>query len=224
MAGKSYLVLYELSRLIINFILLNFLWGLMNLPVLILFFQIALTDEVSALFILIPLLTPLLPILFFPGLQALMSSSRDLLVNEAVFNPRLFFSSFKSGYKNSFLIGMGFTSLVTLIGGVFYLSMDAHVFVQLLLSVLLFYISIVTFYGLIMESHYKMPLLWKLKQAIILILKYPFFSILTFIFYLMLHFIIFTVNIVLYSLLGNILTLYATYHLFLRKLNAISSD
>jgi len=220
---KIYLVLYELSILILKFTLVNVLWIIVNVPVFIVLIQIGLTTEPSNLFVLLPLLSLFLPLLFFPGTLALISSTRELILKDATFNPLTFFKDYKRGFKKSFLIGMVYTSLLTVGGYVFFLTYQSNLILSLILIVLFFYLSIVVFYLLYLDAHYNMSMRWKVKQTTVLILKHPLFASGNFIIFLSLHYIIYAVNFILFVLFGTTLTVYATYYLFIRKLDKIKT-
>ncbi|OJF92764.1 DUF624 domain-containing protein [Alkalibacterium sp. 20] len=224
MSEKIYLVLYELSILISRFTLVNVLWIIVNLPVFIVLIQIGLTTEPSNLFVLLPLLSLFLPILFFPGTHALISSVRELIIEDAPFNPITFFKDYKKGFKKSFLIGMVYTSLLTVGGYVFFITYQSNLILSIILVVLFFYLSIVVFYLLYLDAHYNMSMGWKIKQTTVFILKHPLFASGNFMIFITLHYILYSVNFILFVLFGTTLTVYATYYLFIRKLNKIKTN
>lgn len=218
MGEKLYLILYELSKLILSFIVGNVLWIMVNLPVLVLTMQLAVTTDLTNLMILLPLITLLIPILFFPGLQALFSSVRALIREDRFINPVSFFKYYTSGFKNSFFIGVLFTGMIMISGYLIYINREGSIIFSTVLFVLVFYISIVAFFSLIMEVHYDMTIVWKIRRAFFYILKSPFFSVSMFIIFILVQYIIFTVSSILYILFGLTLTVYATLYLSLRRI------
>lgn len=223
MAEKFYLVLYELSRLIFRFTLINLLWIVVNLPVFIVMLQIALTTEVSNLFVLLPLASLLLPVFFFPGTHALIDSARALIKEDASFKPLSFFGYYKESFKKSFITGMVYTSLLTVGGYVFFLVYRSYFILSIVLIVLFFYLSIMVFYFLYLDAHYDMPIMWKVKQTTVFILKHPLFAFTNFVLFLAIHYILYTVSLILFVLFGTTLTVYATYYLFIRKLDKLKA-
>ncbi|WP_423189016.1 DUF624 domain-containing protein [Alkalibacterium sp. f15] len=223
MGEKIYLMLYELSVLILKFTLVNILWIIVELPVIIVLIQIGLTTEPSNLLVLLPLLSLFLPILFFPGTHALISSVRELILEDAPFNPLTFFKDYKKGYKKSFLIGMIYTSLLTMGGYVFFITYQSNLILSIILIVLFFYLSIVVFYLFYLDAHFNMSIRWKVKQTTVLIIKHPLFALGNFMIFIALHYILYSVNFILFVLFGTTLTVYATYYLFIRKLNKINA-
>ncbi|MFO8070085.1 MAG: DUF624 domain-containing protein [Alkalibacterium sp.] len=224
MSEKIYLVLYELSMLIARFTMINVLWIIVDFPVFIILIQIALTTEASNLLVLLPLLSLSLPVLFFPGTHALIGSARELILEDASFNPGTFFKHYKKGFKKSFLIGMVYTSLLTVGGYVFFITYQSNLIFSIILVVLFFYLSIVAFYLLYLDAHYDMSMDWKIKQTTVFILRHPLFASGNFILFIALHYILYSVNFILFVLLGTTLTVYATYYLFIRKLSKINAN
>lgn len=223
MGEKIYLAFYELSRLVIDCLLLNLLWGIVSWPVLFLMIQIGVTSDPSALQILLPLLFLFMPIVLFPGLQALISSVREGLREPALSGPVHFFKHYKNGYRNSFLIGVIYTGLIVICAALIYISLDGPALLSLVTVVLLFYISMGALITLFIEAHYAMTVSWKLKQGSYFIMKHPLFSLGLVFLLIGLNYIIFSVSLILYSLIGAPLTLYAVYYLFLSKLNKLSN-
>lgn len=221
MREKIYLVLYELSTLLLKFTLTNILWIIVNLPVLVVLIQIILTTELNNLWLLLPIFTLLLPLLFFPGTNALISTIRDYVLEEKTFKLFSFFNHYKKGYKHSFLIGMVYTSLTTIIGYLFYLTYETHLILAMVVFVLFFYLSISVFYLLYLDVHYAMPLNWKTRQAFVFIIKHPLFAFTNFIVFIALHYILYSVSFILFVLFGTSLIVYATYYLFIRKIKKI---
>lgn len=222
MGEKIYLAFYELSRLVIDCLLLNLLWAIVSWPVLFLTIQIGVTPDPEALQILLPLLFFFMPILLFPGLQALISSVREGIREPVSSGPVSFFKHYRNGYRNSFLIGMMYTGLIVLLAALLYFSLDGPPILSLIVVVLLFYIWMGALITLFIEAHYAMPVRWKLKQGIYFIMKHPLFSIGLVILLISLNYVIFSVSLILYSLIGIPLTLYAVYYLFLSKLDNLS--
>lgn len=220
---KIYLVLYEFSILILKFTFANILWIIVNLPVAVVLIQIVLTTELTNLWLLLPIFTLLLPLLFFPGTNALISTSRDYVLEDKSFKLLSFFSYYKEGYKNSFLVGMVYTSLVTLLGYFFYLTYESNLILAMILFVLFFYLSISVFYLLYLDVHYDMPLSWKVRQTFVFIVKHPLFAFTNFIIFIALHYIMYSVSFILFVLFGTSLIVYATYYLFIRKLKKINT-
>lgn len=223
MGEKIYLAFYELSRLVIDCLLLNLLWAIVSWPVLFLMIQIGVTSEPEALQILLPLLFLFMPIILFPGLQALISSVREGLREPALSGPIHFFKHYKNSYKNSFLIGVIYTGLIVLCTGLIYFSLNGPPILSLIALVLLFYVIMTAVITLFIDAHYDMTIRWKLKQGIYFIMKHALFSIGLVILLIGLNYIIFSVSLILYSLIGVPLTLYAVYYLFLSKLNKLSN-
>lgn len=220
---KIYLVLYEFSVLILKFTFANILWIIVNLPVAVVIIQIVLTTESTNLWLLLPIFTFLLPLLFFPGTNALISTTRDYVLEEKSFKLLSFFSYYKDGYKNSFLVGMVYTSLITLLGYLYYLTYESYLILVIILFVLFFYLSISVFYLLYLDVHYDMPLNWKVRQTFVFIVKHPLFAFANFIIFITLHYIMYSVSFILFVLFGTSLIVYATYYLFIRKLKKINT-
>lgn len=218
MGEKIYLVLYELSKLVLNFMILNVLFIIVTIPVLVLLIQSALTSDLSSLFILLPLTSLLLPLVLFPGFQALISSVRQLIREGTNVNPLLFIKHYKKGYKTSFLIGVGFTSVLTVIGYALFINTDGLLLINTLLIVILFYTSIIAIYSLYMDAHYDMAITWIVRQSFFFILKFPLFTVIVSLIFTLVQYMIFTVSMILYILFGLTATVYLSYYLFLRKI------
>lgn len=222
MLGRIYLALYELSILILKFTLINLFWLFVNLPVLIVGIQLYLTTEFSNLLTLIPLLTLLLPLVFFPATNALISSTRNYLIESQEFKLFNFFTSFKQGYKNSFIIGVFYTGFTTIIGYLMYLTYTASPIIIIILFTAFIYLSLQVVYLLFFEAHFNMTLYWKFRQSLLFIGKYPLFAIVNFMIIAVLHYIVYSVSSILFMLFGEALIMYATYYLFLKKLDKIN--
>lgn len=186
--------------------------------------QIGLSTETSQLYILLPLLSLLVPVLFFPSLQALISSTRKLVKDDGRFSFSDFFRSFFAGYQNSLVIGIFYAGLMTLAGGLIYTLRDSPFIFWLLPVVFIFYLNLAIFNLLYLDAHYDMPLNWKTRQAMVLILRKPFFSLLNFVFFIGIQYIIFSLSAIIFILFGTALTIYSTYYLFLWKLNKIKNQ
>lgn len=223
MAEKLYLVLYELSRLILMFTLINLLWIIVDLPFFIVLIQVILTTDTSHLYVLLPLLSLLLPLFFFPGTHALISSSRALVKEESNVDLFTFFYFYKGGFKRSFLIGMFFTSVTTLLGMGLYTVYQSSLILSLIIIVLFFYLSIIVFYLLYLDVHFNMPMGWVVKQTLIFVIQHPLFALTNFIVLIALHYIMYSVSFILFVLFGTTLTVYATFYLFMRKLTKIKA-
>ncbi|GEK91988.1 DUF624 domain-containing protein [Alkalibacterium kapii] len=221
MLEKIYLVLYELSILILKFTLINVFWFLVNIPVVILAIQLYLTTEFSNLLTLIPLLTLLLPLVFFPTTNALISTTRNYLLESQEFKFFDFFQFLKQGYKNSFIIGVFYTGLATAIGYLVYLSYTTSLIIVMILAVFFIYLSMNTLCLLFFEAHFNMTLYWKFRQSLLFIAKYPLFALVNFMIFTLLHYIVYSVSYILFLLFGEALIMYATYYLFLKKLDRI---
>ncbi|MCC5895641.1 MAG: DUF624 domain-containing protein [Alkalibacterium sp.] len=218
MGEKVYLIFYELSKLLFNLLQVNVLSMIVTLPVLIIGIQIAVTTELSNLFILVPIVSLLLPVLFFPGLQAVISSVRQLIREEGVLTPLSFLKHYTLGYKHSFIIGMGITGCLTLIGTSLLLNREGLIILNILLLVMLFYTSLFGFYSLFMDAHYKMPISWIIKRVFYMISTSPIFTLTVYIAIILLQVIIYTVSPIVYILFGPAITIYMSYYLFLKKL------
>ncbi len=70
---------------------------------------------------------------------------------------------------------------------------------------------------------YDMPIMWKVKQTTVFILKHPLFAFTNFVLFLAIHYILYTVSLILFVLFGTTLTVYATYYLFIRKLDKLKA-
>ncbi|PRY82496.1 DUF624 domain-containing protein [Alkalibacterium olivapovliticus] len=218
MGEKLYLIVYEFSKLLLSFMLINGLWIIVNVPILILLIQSAVTTELSSLLILLPLTSLLLPFIFFPGLQAVISSVRAVIREDAYGHPIDFFTFYKAGYKSSFLIGVGFSGIITAVGLTLYMNREGLILINTVLVVILFYTTILTFYSLYLDAHYKMPISWIVKKAIVYIIKSPFYTTAVFLAFILIQYIMVTVSLILYILFGLTLTIYFSYYLFLRRL------
>lgn len=186
--------------------------------------QIGLTTEISQLYILLPILSLLVPVLFFPSLQALISSVRKLLMEDGSFNFSDFFKSFFTSYKTSFLTGMLYAGLMTLAVSLIYSLKDAHFLLWLIPVVLILYLNLAVFNLIYLDAHFNMPLIWKIRQAIILILRKPLFSFLNFALFIGIQYIIFSISAIIFILFGTALTIYSTYYLFIWKLKKIKNQ
>ncbi|EXJ23734.1 hypothetical protein ADIAL_0750 [Alkalibacterium sp. AK22] len=224
MGGKVYLAINEFSKLLLQLIVLNVVWFVINMPFMATMIQIGLSTETSQLYILLTLVSLLLPVLFFPSLQALISSTRKLVKNDGSFSFSDFFRSFFSGYKNSFVIGMFYAGLMTLAGSLVYSLRDSHFIFWLLPVVVIFYLNLAAFNLLYFDAHYDMPLSWKFKQVMVLILTKPVFSLLNFVFFIGIQYIIFSLSVIIFILFGTAVTIYSTYYLFLWKLKKIKNQ
>jgi len=221
LSEKIYLVFYEFSRLILWFALINILWILVNVPFFIVLIQLGLTTDLQNLTVLLPLLSLLLPVLFFPGTYALISSARDFVLEDKTFKTADFFRYYKTGYKKSFMIGMIYTSLLTVLGYLFYLTFRSSFILSAVLVALFIYLSIIVFTLLYLDAHYNMSMRWKIRETMILIAKHPIFALSNFILLIALNYILYSVSLILFVLFGTTLTVYATYYLFIRKLRKI---
>lgn len=223
MGGKIYLAINEFSKLLLQLIVLNVIWLILNMPFMATIIQIGLTTEISRFYILLPILSLLVPILFFPSLQALIASVRKLVMEDGNFSFSDFFKSFFTSYKNSFLTGMLYAGLMTIAGSLIYSLRDSHFLLWLVPVVLILYLNLTVINILYLDAHFDMPLIWKIKQAITLILRKPFFSLLNFALFIGIQYIIFSLSVIIYIMFGTALTIYSTYYLFLWKLKKIKN-
>lgn len=224
MGGKIYLAINEFSRLLLQLIVLNVIWFILNMPFMATVIQIGLTTEISQLYILLPILSLLVPVLFFPSLQALIASVRKLVMEDGNFSFSDFFKSFFTSYKNSFLTGMLYAGLMTLAGSLIYNLRDGHFLLWLLPVVLILYLNLAIFNVIYLDAHFNMPLIWKIKQAVILILRKPLFFLLNFALFIGIQYIIFSTSPIIFILFGTALTIYSTYYLFFWKLKNIKEQ
>lgn len=221
MGAKLYVKLYELSRLLLNFFLFNVIWFMLTIPIWIIGIQLMLTEDLENLYILIPLLTLLLPLVFFPPTQALFATMREILVKDDWVHVKVFFTFYKASIKNSLITGIIFTGMTILLSYLIYLSWQWNLFLMIVTIVALLYLFMFVLFYFFMESHFKMPLRWKLKQSLLFVMGNPVSSIGNFLVFILLPIIIWNVSPVVCMLIGVALTFYFTTYLFILKYNKL---
>ncbi|WP_459796639.1 hypothetical protein [Alkalibacterium sp. m-11] len=87
MGEKIYMAFYELSRLVIDCLLLNLLWGIVSWPVLFLMIQVGVTPDPEALQILLPLLFLFMQSFYFQVCRHLFPLSGRGLENPFLQDP-----------------------------------------------------------------------------------------------------------------------------------------
>ncbi|GAA0363717.1 hypothetical protein GCM10008932_15230 [Alkalibacterium iburiense] len=184
-------------------------------------FQLFLIEDTASLYILVPILTLLLPFVFFPPTQALFATMREIIIQDDWIHVKVFFTFYTSSFKNSLIAGILFTGLAISLSYSIYLSWQLNLILMIVLAVILFYLFLFGLYFFFMESHFDMNLGWKLKQALVFVMGHPVSSIGNFLLFVFIHFVVWSVSPVISFLIGMALTSYFSIYLFMRKMNKL---
>lgn len=173
-----YMWLHALSDTFIKMVAANTLWSAVNFPIIFLAINLLYAEDISSFYILVPLILLLLPILYFPATVALYGVMRDLVLdrpdNRTVCN---FFRYLRQNYFHSFLFGAADTGLLFLTAVLMVYFSEVNVILSVVLLVLFVYGLIVTLQFFAFQSHFEMPLLWKIKWMTRLVLAKPLYAI-----------------------------------------------
>lgn len=224
MGELVYSKLIELSKGLFNFLVFNVIWFVLNFPLTALLIQIALATERTSYDILIPLTILLLPVVFFPSTQALISTMRETIIKDDLLNIKVFFTFYKTSFKTSLLAGILFTGLLTFLAGLLVAGWYHSILFFTLIIVLLFYLGMIILHFFFFEAHFNMPFYWKLKQDVMFVSAYPIRSILNIFLVILLQFILWSITPILFIVLGMAISSYFTFYLFMKKYAVIAKQ
>lgn len=218
---QIYSKLINLSEVLLNCLMFNIIWLILNLPVSALLIQIALTTEMVSYQILIPLILLLLPFVFFPTTQALVNTMREVIITEKLLNIKVFFTCYLTSFKQSLFVGVLLTGLLTLFTFLSIISWYHSLLFFTLVIIGFFYLGMISLQWLFIEAHFSMGIYWKIKQAVLFVFAYPFSSIFILVIFILLQAILWNIYPIIYILCGMGISTYFSLYLFIKKYESI---
>lgn len=167
--------IYAVSEWVMRFSVINILWVIFNIPILFIVVSMLFTRQLVDLMILIPLLSILLPVFFFPATQAMFSSMRVFVMNrEENGLTKMYWKFYKENYKASMLSGLIFTLLWVIWYVDLYFFSENNVILMFAFIVLgiVLYVFTINYFSVV--AHYEGRFRQQLKKAFLLTLGSPF--------------------------------------------------
>lgn len=221
MGEVIYIKVYELSRLVLNHLLFNALWLILNTPIWIVLIQLVITESIESLYILIPLLTVLSPFVFFPSTQALFNTMREMVIQDKWLHVKEFFLQYKSSFKQSLITGIMFAGVGIILGVAFFYTWQISWLLVLLIGVGIVYFVAMILYYFFMEAQFNMTLGWKLKHSILFIMRHPGNALFNLVIVFIVPYIIWSVQPILSILFSGAVVSYFSTYIFIRKYNKL---
>jgi|SRR5690625_2836605 len=151
--------IYKLSDIFSRFVLLNFLWFFLNIPVFFSLFNILIANQTDRLFFMLTT-TVLIPFFFFPSTISLFAVVRKWIIDENNSEVvRSFFRNFKSHYRKGLIIGMFFSFLCSLLILDFYYFRGMGLWMELVLLILSVFAFVYILHFFCVVVHYNIG--WK---------------------------------------------------------------
>lgn len=170
--------LYTATEWIMRFSVINFLWFILNLPILFTISGYFFGDaRTGSWMYLLPLLV-LLPALFFPATAAMFATVREwILKKDQPSLTKTYFSHFKASYKKSFLAGLVLTALwsIWLVDFNFFKNENDMLSIVFVVIGLILFVFTINFFS--MFAHYQMTNKALLKNAFFVTVGNPLLSI-----------------------------------------------
>ncbi|MDN6626692.1 MAG: DUF624 domain-containing protein [Pisciglobus halotolerans] len=208
--------MYEISDVVVKFVIGNILWLIFNLPNLFLVSSYFFAESPFQPFLL-RFLVLSAPILLFPSSQALLCLMREIVLDKP-FTVRdtffLFMSYFKENYLTSLYFGIGFTVTISLITSLLQITwMNSILFFTILIMGLI-YVLFTRLKFFLMTAHFSMSFSWKVKQAFRLALGKPVYASASFVLPLLLIWISWMIFPPLVLFVSEAAASYLLYFLF----------
>ncbi|WP_044476728.1 YesL family protein [Oceanobacillus massiliensis] len=166
--------MYMVSEWVMRFSVINLLWLFFNLPILFIAASMFFADQLSYLYILLPLFILLLPVLFFPATAAMFASVRDwVMAKEKTGLIISYWTYYRENYKKGLLGGLFLTAVWGVWAVDYYYFSEKNIilmFAFVIIGVVLFVYTI-NFFSVI--AHYNMSLRAILKNTLLITIGSP---------------------------------------------------
>lgn len=214
---------YTGTEWIMRFTVTNFLWGMVNSPLIILALLIVFApDELTMIAYSIPLFI-LAPFLFFPSTVALFATVRDWIIEADIGSlGKAFITNLKNNYKQSVKTGAILTCIwfVWVFDVFFFQSVnDLLGMLFVILGILLYVFTIVYF---CLNAHYDMKIKSVLKNAFLLTLGKPLLLLLMLIISFSIYYISFKF-LFLFIIFSFSILAYMCFYVFYRVILKVES-
>lgn len=208
--------MYEISDVVVKFVIGNVLWLVFNLPNLFLVSSYFFAESPFQAFLLRFLMLSA-PILLFPSSQALICLMREIVLDKP-FTIRdtffLFIRYFKENYLTSLFFGIGSAAAISLTISLLYLTWTQSVLFSTILLISLIYVLFINVQFFLVTAHFSMPFSWKVKQAFRLTFGRPIYASISFVLPLLLIWISWAVFPPLILFVSEAVASYLLYFLF----------
>jgi uncharacterized membrane protein YesL len=207
--------IHVLSTWIMRIAIINFLWFVLNLPIIAFGYFLLLAVEQSVVIVLALLIFVLAPFLLFPSTAAVFSSVRNWFIDKDDHLPvaRDYMKFYKENFKKSVLVGLILTFVWAIwIVDYYYFSQENIILMTLFLMMGIgLFVFTINYFSV--NAHYNLSIFLTLKHTLVITLGRPVSALL----------IVISSALILYTSLGKVQPIFPFFSISLIAFISFSS-